>query len=218
MTPQAIKPGVVVAAVAGVVAGAAVIAARRQLDQPGVDEQIERDLVIEDAGWAVEQVERVLVRLHHGRPRAQRFDVRIAWIGREVGFTTGSRTITLTRTLLDRPGMNDATTAFALAHEMAHHDLGHFATGRGIAHAMFITRSAEEAADDAAFDHGLRAGYAAADMLRLFDILSMWAEDYGATGGAFYDEPGVSFFEKLQRHPPSLERKARLQRRARTHP
>ncbi len=209
---------VAVAALAGLATGAVIAAVRRARDGGGlggrdIDEQVESDLVIEDSGWAVEQVERVLVRLHHGRPRDQRFDVRIAWLSREAAFTTPSRTITVSRALLDRPGMNDATTALALAHEMAHHDLGHLATGTGIAHALLITRSAEEAADDAAFDHCLRAGYGRDELLRLFDILSMWAADYGSDE-AFYDVAGAGWFEKLQRHPPPLERQLRLKRRA----
>lgn len=208
-------PRIVVAALAGLATGAVIAAARRRASGPDIDEQVESDLVVEDSGWAVEQVERVLVRLHKGRPREARFDVRIAWLSREAAFTTPSRTITLTRALLDRPGMTDATTAFALAHEMAHHDLGHLSTGRGIAHALLITRSAEEDADDAAFDHCRRAGYDAEDVLRLFDILSMWAQDYGATDDAFYDAAGVGFWGKLQRHPPALQRKERLRRRQR---
>ncbi len=206
-------PRVVIAAVAGLATGAVIAAARRRSAGPDIDAQVESDLVIEDSGGAVEQVERVLVRLHRGRPQTQRFDVRIVWLSREAAFTTPSRTITVTRALLDRPGMDDATTAFALAHEMAHHDLGHLATGTGIAHALLITRSAEAAADDAAFDHCVRAGYDAAAVLRLFDILSMWAQDDGATDDAFDDVAGAGLFAKLSRHPPALARKVRLQRR-----
>src|SRR5207253_1663864 len=100
------------------------------------------------------------------------------------------------RELLQRCASDDPV-AFVLAHEMAHHDLGHLDPFAGraaflrripagadvalllrAAQWLLISPEAESAADAYAVDLCLRAGFDGRRCLELFDILEAAALDY----------------------------------------
>jgi Zn-dependent protease with chaperone function len=92
-------------------------------------EWLHRRLVAEYAketeAWARERVARVGARLNHERPRRSPLNVEILWIAPCTAFTLPGRHIYFSRRLLERLPTDDAA-AFVIAHEMAHHDCGHF--------------------------------------------------------------------------------------------
>jgi Zn-dependent protease with chaperone function len=171
---------------------------------------------VEREGWALEQVRRVAGRLQAGRPEGERFRVEIRWIPEVTAFTTPGRSIYLSRRLLERaPG--DEAVALAVAHEIAHHDLGHLAAAGGWLEAL--PAPVLEAAGDLAFlfqrrllgpereaeadAHGLNlclaAGYDAYRCVRLFDVLSADALDHGDAEAVFGS--GAAVDAALDRKP-----------------
>ncbi|MBC8134759.1 MAG: M48 family metalloprotease, partial [Fibrella sp.] len=86
---------------------------------------------LETEAWATDQVRRVMARLNAVRARcpvrgACPFALRaeLLWIGEPTAFALPGRYIYIARGLLQEfPG--DEPVAFVLAHEAAHHDLGH---------------------------------------------------------------------------------------------
>lgn len=140
----------------------------------------------------------VAERLQAPRPRHERFVVEVPWLKAITAFTAPGRYIYFGRRLLERCP-DEATAAFVIAHEMAHHDLGHLSLFRG----GFAQRAArmnagmlailffrmlqkriyspewELAADRRAIDLCLEAGYDGAQCLHLFHILELIALDFG---------------------------------------
>ncbi|HEY0018569.1 MAG TPA: M48 family metalloprotease [Longimicrobium sp.] len=78
---------------------------------------------LEREGWALERAARVEARLQAGATEEERLRVAILWIPEVTAFTFG-RHVYLSRRLLERVG-TDEPVAFVVAHEMAHHALGH---------------------------------------------------------------------------------------------
>jgi predicted Zn-dependent protease len=78
---------------------------------------------LEREGWALERAARVEARLQAGSADEERLRVAILWIPEVTAFTFG-RHVYLSRRLLERVG-SDEPVAFVVAHEMAHHALGH---------------------------------------------------------------------------------------------
>lgn len=87
--------------------------------------------VVDNNGWTVESVERVGKRLekslelHWGYRK--KFQISVYWSQLVSGFTVPGKHIFISRRLLERC-RTDEMIAFVLAHEMAHHHLGHFKT------------------------------------------------------------------------------------------
>src|SRR5665647_2526218 len=85
---------------------------------------IERELVVEKSGWAFERVERVTSLLHQTIPDGDRFETLVIWSADHGAFTAPGSTIYISRRLLERLP-DDAAAEFVIAHEIAHHRLGH---------------------------------------------------------------------------------------------
>lgn len=155
----------------------------------------------ERPGWALEQVERVMERLQRGRPAERRLVAEVLWLSEAGAFTAPGRYVYVSRRLLERCPTDDAV-AFVLAHEIAHHDLGHtelFAgwlrnlpQGMGSVMLAGLFRSAakrsygperEVAADRCALELCRSAGYDPALCLKLFDVLEADALDHGDVDG-----------------------------------
>jgi Zn-dependent protease with chaperone function len=131
---------------------------------------IEEAFVVERAGWAGERVGRVTERLQAGVPEAQRLETLVLWLDDHNAFTTQGRTVYLSRRLLERLPDDDAT-AFVIAHELAHHRLGHLpalpASWLGIARLLLVrletawvaTPARETDADRLAIEMCIDAGY-----------------------------------------------------------
>jgi Zn-dependent protease with chaperone function len=157
----------------------------------------------ERPGWALEQVERVMERLQRGRPADRRLVTEVLWVSDANAFTAPGRYVYISRRLLERCP-TDAAAALVLAHEIAHHDLGHvelFAgwlrnlpRGMGSVALAGLFRSAakrcygperEAAADRHALELCRSAGYDPALCLKLFDVLEADALDHGDVEGVF---------------------------------
>ncbi len=160
----------------------------------------------ERPGWALEQVERVMERLQRGRPADRRLVTEVLWVSEAGAFTGPGRYVYVSRRLLERCPADDAV-AFVLAHEIAHHDLGHvelFAgwlwnLPRGMGSVMLagLFRSGakrcygperEVAADRHALELCRSAGYDPALCLKLFDVLEADALDHGDVDGVYGPE------------------------------
>jgi predicted Zn-dependent protease len=86
-------------------------------------EEIGKYYYYETEGWAAERVRRVSDRLQIGRSASETLIVEIPWMARATAFTTSGRFIYFSRPLLER--CDDEAAALVIAHEIAHHDLGH---------------------------------------------------------------------------------------------
>jgi len=156
-------------------------------------ESIERDYVIERSGWAPERVARVTERLQRDVPADQRFESLVVWWAEHSAFTVFGRTIYLSRRLLERLADDDAV-AFVVAHELAHHRLGHIPAGvtarllpaRLVLALLgtWLCSSAHEAdADRLAIELCMTAGYDPERCLAALEILTLVSLDYGDVDG-----------------------------------
>jgi hypothetical protein len=158
--------------------------------------ELTADVHREETGWAPERVERVAGRLQPDRADDARFVPIVLWIKLFTAFTAPGRYIFVGRRLLERCA-DDDSAAFLVAHEIAHHDLGHLSTpewipegvrGRGgrIAASLYAAMAhrvhgpeRECAADRHALDLCVMAGYSAAKCLELFGVLERYAAEVG---------------------------------------
>lgn len=165
-----------------------------------LDEWLRGELItafgLETEAWAIEQVRRVGERLQARRAPALRFQCEVLWLQQMRAFTAPGRYIYLSRQLLQRLPTDDAV-AFVIAHEIAHHDLGHLDAYPGylpslrhlpgllVASALFhlqgylIGPERESEADAFALVRCLAAGYEGKRCLALFDTLEAEALDHG---------------------------------------
>ena len=165
---------------------------------------IDAEVVLEGNGFFVDQVDRVASRLQAGRPHGDRFTVLIPWIWLPTAFTGPGRYIYFGRRLLERC-RNDEAVAFVVAHEIAHHDLGHLshlnaALGRRIARlgigqiAVLFFRSIQKRlysveyeceADRHALQLCIRAGYDPRKCMSFFDTMRQILLDWGDIDGVY---------------------------------
>jgi predicted Zn-dependent protease len=151
---------------------------------------------LEREGWALERAARVEARLQAGEPPEERLRVAVLWIPEVTAFTFG-RYVYLSRRLLERVDA-DEPIALVVAHELAHHALGHlrsrtrwFDALTGVpGGALAVSAMVETArlgfsaewelqADAWALRRCVDAGYDAGACLRLFHVLEMDALDRG---------------------------------------
>lgn len=154
----------------------------------------------EHDGWAVEQVRRIDARLQASVPLDQRLETVVLWIPEANAFTMPGRHVYVSRRLLERMGGRDEPVALVIAHEMAHHRLGHVAGQELLDRVPAVMRDfaldlalvstrvlhgaeRESDTDAAAFGLCLAAGYDARACLRAFDVLEEIALDHGDVEG-----------------------------------
>ena len=156
------------------------------------------NVFLEKAGFMQEWCDRVAQQLQADRPAAEHLQIEIPWLTSFTAFTAPGRYVYISRRLLERLP-HDHALAFVLAHEIAHHDLGHLNlfTGPFARHAARL-RAGELAilffrmlqkriyspeweldADRHALELCLRAGFDGQRGLRFFHIAEQWALDYG---------------------------------------
>lgn len=170
-------------------------------------DQIAQDCVIERTGWAPERVDRVAGRLQKDLSEDERLVVVVPWTDLFTAFTAPGRYIYFSRRLLERCP-DDESAAFVIAHEIAHHQLGHLRVFphwlAALAHvnggwmAAAAVQSIERRlygperecdADRRALDMCLEAGYDAKRSMHLFDVLERHALDVGDTDAVFGLDP-----------------------------
>lgn len=162
----------------------------------------------EREGWALEQVRRIDARLQADVPPAERLETVVLWIPEANAFTMPGRHVYISRRLLERMGGRDEPVAMVIAHEIAHHRLGHVpaqdlvdrvpAPLRGIAVdlALASTRvlhgaEREAETDTVALNLCLAAGYDAERCLSAFDIEEEIFLDWGDTEGVFGPDSAI---------------------------
>lgn len=206
-------------------------------------EALSDELVVEREGWAYEQAERVLWRLQRGRPLAQRKEVHVLWSASLSACAIPGRHILVSRHLLSECHGDDALVAMILAHELAHHDLGHLgdagermmrmwgeswadALGRRLEYVLaglqqfWERRDNERQADAHGLDLCIQAGYDGEHCVELFDVLIRRSLDRGDVSSA-YGADAQGFWGQIKRelglqfwgYDPLMERRERLMRR-----
>lgn len=172
-------------------------------------DEIERGVVLEEHGFMADRVRAAAARLQATRPDNERFVVAIPWLDEFTAFTGPGRYIYFSRRLLERCPHEEAA-AFVIAHEIAHHDLGHLAyfrgsfagraarVGAGLLLVLFFrllqkriySPERELDADRGAMDLCVAAGYDPGRCLYLFHILELIALDLGDLGAVYGLDPG----------------------------
>jgi len=165
---------------------------------------IAEQAVLEQNGFMPDRVRSAAARLQAYRRPDERFEVEIPWLREFTAFTAPGRYIYFSRRLLECCPYEDAA-AFVIAHELAHHELGHLDYFRGsvakraarfqparLAMLFFAVLQrhvysveSEIAADQRAIDLCVDAGYDAGKSLYLFRILELIALDYGDLNGVY---------------------------------
>jgi predicted Zn-dependent protease len=172
---------------------------------------VERAFVVEREGWAAERVARIDERLQ--RDATERFETIVVWLDDHSAFTLPGTTVYFSRRLLERMPDDDAA-ALVIAHEIAHHRLGHVprVSKRFLALLpirvvislleRWITGSEHEAdADLLAIEMCIDAGYDVERCLQALEQCAMIDLDYGDIDGAFGHEDGTH-----RAHPPTFAR------------
>jgi Zn-dependent protease with chaperone function len=169
---------------------------------------IAEEACFEQERWAVERARRVANRLQADRPEAKRLIVEIPWIDHFNAFTVPGRYIYIVRRLYQYLA-TDEHVAFVIAHEMAHHDLGHVSLTNGWAPELAALPGALEAAyvlralrrlrvgskqecdaDRHGLDLCLAAGYNGWACLSLFDIIEQHALNFSAYEAVYGHDDG----------------------------
>jgi predicted Zn-dependent protease len=163
-------------------------------------EMVEREFVVETTGWAPERANRVAAVLQRQVPADRRLEVLVVWLARECAFTAPGRTIYFSRRLLECCADDDAA-AFVIAHELAHHELGH--VGRGWRRLFSFDREAE--ADRRAVELCLSAGYDLERCLEVMQHISHHAFDHGDVD-AVLGEEDRPWWRGRRSHPPIAAR------------
>ena len=160
--------------------------------------EIAENIHIEKRGFMPERVRDAAARLQPSRPESQRFKAVVLWLDAFNAFTAPGQYIYVGRRLVERLPHEDSV-AFIVAHEIAHHNLGHLAIFRGpfARHAARLQAGAlavlffrllqkriyspewELAADRRAADLCLQAGYDLGKCFYFFHIAELIALDYG---------------------------------------
>jgi predicted Zn-dependent protease len=180
-------------------------------------QDIEREYVVERSGWAWEQARRVTERLQHDVPAGERLESLVVWWSEHTAFTTFGRTIYLSRRLFERLPDDDAT-AFVIAHEIAHHRLGHIPADvasrllparllLALLGRLLCSPNREADADKLAIELCIAAGYDPERCVAALEILSLVSLDYG-------DVDGVLGGDQRRSHPPLNDRIAALREHA----
>ena len=153
---------------------------------------------LEQHGFMPDRVRSAARRIQADRPADQQFVGVVPWLSAFNAFAAPGRYIYFSRRLLERCPHEEAV-AFVMAHEIAHHDLGHLDVFSGpfarhaarldagklailffrVLQKRIYSPEWELDADRRAIDLCLRAKYDIAKCLYLFHILEMVALDYG---------------------------------------
>ncbi|HKV74106.1 MAG TPA: M48 family metalloprotease [Gemmatimonadales bacterium] len=179
-----------------------------------------RSVVFETEGPMYERAQVVSDRLQAGRPPLDRLIVEVPWIRIRTAFTLPGRYIYFSRGLIEYCP-DEECAAFVVAHEIAHHDLGHlrlfphwmgrFARRSGGAAVILAMEAVERRlygpereceADRHAIKLCRAAGYDPQRCLYLFHVLEQLALDIGDDAIVF--GPSMDSDEELASDAPLL--------------
>lgn len=166
--------------------------------------EIAANVAIERNGFMPDRVRAVAARLQHDRPAVERYEGIVPLIDSFYAFTAPGKYVYFGRRLLERCPHEDSV-AFVIAHEIAHHDLGHldFFAGpfaRRLARvslgalAVLFFRTLQKRiysperelqADFRAVDLCMRAGYDPNRFLYVFHVMELIYLDYGDLKAVF---------------------------------
>jgi len=168
-----------------------------------------------------DRVERAMAALNKVRAPLPPMQGEVLWLSPPIAFTLPGRYVYVTRRFIERC-TSDAPVAFALAHEMAHHDLGHLSAAErwitgGFAQAprlilaltvelladWLYSRRNEVAADSLALDLCHKAGFDLEQCLKCFDILSLYALDMHDLDAVYGTDEEIELDPGLNANPIS---------------
>lgn len=177
-------------------------------EKPDFGEQF-HSLLVGGRGMAIrdfshEAVDRAMAALNKVRAPRDAMIGEVLWLSAPVAFTFAGPYVYISRRLIERCA-SDAPVAFALAHEMGHHDLGHldradrWMAAGVLSHApsffayvaleiwskWLYSRQNELAADAYALDLCRRAGFDPKECLKCFDILAWYSLDHNDFDGVY---------------------------------
>jgi hypothetical protein len=161
----------------------------------------------ESQPWALELVSRIDARLQAQIDEDERLVTLVLWIPETTAFTMPGRHVYLGRKLLELT-RGEEPVAFVVAHELAHHQLGHLHRPAAllarlpgplqaiatdlVASKWFMSNAEREAETDAhAFNLCLAAGYDGRRCLKAFDVLEEAALDWGDRAAVFGPDAAI---------------------------
>ena len=159
-------------------------------------QDVEAKHVIEREGWRVERARRVTAQLQAALPEDERFETLVIHSEQSNAFTAPGRTIYITHRLIDQLP-DESAVAFVIAHELAHHHLGHLPGRYARTWAMFdpppVSHERERHADLHALELCMGAGYAPERCiiaLQILDALFLSCGDLEGSMGSPNDPEG----------------------------
>lgn len=212
--------------------------------KPSLGEQIHSTFV---EGWGFNiqdfshrSAARAMAELNAARAPLPPMIGEVLWMSAPIAFTLPGPYVYLSRRFVERC-VSDAPVAFALAHEIGHHDLGHLnradrlMAANTLAHIpghlaligielwsrLLYSRENELAADSYAFDLCQKAGFDLKQCLRCFDILSWYALDHNDFDGVYGLDEELELDPKLATGAIDrmyIEARLWLARHRRSHP
>jgi len=173
-----------------------------------LDERIHAILVdglgMQGRDFSHEAVERIMPALNRVRERLPPVIAEVLWMSAPIAFAVRGRYVYISRSLIEYCP-SDAAIAFALGHEIGHHDLGHtdrvgrVLAAEGLAHSpkavallvvealsrLLYSRDHEFWADAYAIGLCERAGFDPRKCLECFDVLTKYSLDHHDFDGVY---------------------------------
>ena len=170
--------------------------------------------MIEREGWAVDRVNRVTARLQAALPEQDRFETVVIVSRDHTAFTVPGRTIYISRDMLDLLP-DDGATAFVIAHELAHHHLGHligrYVHGLPFFEASLPQHERERHADLHAIELCIAAGYDPERCILALQILDAMVLHCGDLEGSLGNPRDPDGEVSRRGYFPTLQRIAHVQ-------
>jgi len=158
---------------------------------------------LQERDFSHERVARAMAALNQVRAPLPPMVGEVLWMSPPLAFTLPGPYVYITRRFIERC-TSDAPVAFALAHEIAHHDLGHLGPAERLMTSGFLhtpglivvltvellvqwlySREKEFAADAHALDLCRASGFVLKECLHCFDILSRYLLDIHDLDGVY---------------------------------
>jgi predicted Zn-dependent protease len=184
-------------------------------------------------------VERAMASLNAARTAQPPMIGEVLWMSPPIAFTLPGQYCYISRRFIERCG-SDAPVAFALAHEIGHHDLGHLRIAESwaasaVEHAPWqlailvlsqlprwiYSREMELAADAYALELCRRAGFDPRRCLQCFDIISQYLLDHHDVDGVYGSDDELELDPQLAANPIDrlyIETRLWMARHRRSHP